>query len=166
MALSFNADEVLEMGLQIERNGSRFYRRAAEGATHPEVKELLLELAEMEADHEKLFAELKAKLPPGAAPEMEYDPHGETALYLRAAADTHVFNTQREHPELLSGKESPEEVLEIAIRFEKDSVVFFLGLKDMVPDGLGKAEVEGLIHEEMNHVTSLSQTLEALSSGS
>jgi len=51
----FNADEIFEMAEQIERNGAKFYRRAAEQVTSPDGSELLLNLAVMEDVHEKTF---------------------------------------------------------------------------------------------------------------
>jgi rubrerythrin len=158
----FNCAEVLEMALQIERNGGRFYRRAAAEAANAEVRDALLELAEMEEDHEELFAELKEKVSGSEAPEVAYDPQGESALYLRAAADTHIFNVHRQDPAQLGAGQSAEEVLRTALQFEKDSVVFFLGLQEMVPEGLGKERVAELVREEMRHITTLSARLEGL----
>ena len=60
MGMPFNADEVFEMAEQIERNGARFYRTAAE--KFPEVNPLLLELAAMEDKHEKTFAAMRSEL--------------------------------------------------------------------------------------------------------
>jgi len=162
MAVKFSCDEVLEMGLQIERNGRRFYARAAGAATDPDVAALLGELAEMESDHERIFADLKGRLPAEGLPEAGYDPYGETALYLRAAADTHVFNVYQGDPEVLAECDDPLEVVKMALQFEKDSVVFFLGLADMVPEQLGRPEVEALVQEEMRHITQLNAKLEEL----
>ena len=47
MSLDFNADEVFEIAEQIERNGSEFYRKAAENMSNPKAKEFLNHLAEM-----------------------------------------------------------------------------------------------------------------------
>lgn len=164
MPTSFSADEVLEMALQIERNGERFYREAAGRADDAQLKDLLLELAEMEADHTRVFADLKAKLPSEAAPEIPYDPYDEVALYLRAAADTQIFNVYGAQPESLRAQRSPEEVLRTAIQLEKDSVVFYVGIREIVPERLGKAEVDKVIKEEMSHIRLLSDQLAALAS--
>ena len=66
MGIEFNADEILETAERMERNGAEFYRLAAEGDIGSGSKQKLLELAEMEAAHEKAFAALRAKrkLPP------------------------------------------------------------------------------------------------------
>ena len=42
MSIKFNADEILEMAEQIERNGVLFYRTAAEQVSDPQQKQLLL----------------------------------------------------------------------------------------------------------------------------
>ena len=57
MANNFNVDEVLEMAEEIERNGGAFYRKAASNASDKETGNLLLEMAEMEDGHLKVFQE-------------------------------------------------------------------------------------------------------------
>ena len=60
MIMLFNADEVFEMAEQIERNGAKFYRRAAEGAGDPHERDLLNELADWEETHQRVFAAIRA----------------------------------------------------------------------------------------------------------
>ena len=45
---------------------------------------------------------------------------------------------------------------------KKDSIVFYLGMKDAIPQGLGRSKVDGIIKEEMRHITTLSRELETL----
>ena len=45
---------------------------------------------------------------------------------------------------------------------EKDSIAFYLGMKDMVPDDLGKSNMDAIIREEMSHIQLLSEKLTAL----
>ncbi|MCG2755850.1 MAG: hypothetical protein L6247_09860 [Desulfobacteraceae bacterium] len=91
MTYDFNADEIFEMAEQIERNGASFYRRSAESITEPSEKKLLLDLAAMEDEHEKTFADLRAGLSEKEKFTTLFDPEGETALYLSALAETRVF---------------------------------------------------------------------------
>ncbi len=72
MAMPFNADEVFEMAEQIERNGGKFYRAAAE--KFPAVRELLLKLAEMEDNHERTFANMRAELSTKETAQTVFDP--------------------------------------------------------------------------------------------
>jgi rubrerythrin len=159
MSKTFNADEIFEIALQIERNGAAFYRRAAEGPFDEKEKEKLLELAEMEVCHEQTFATMRTEQM--NAP-ISFDPDGEAARYLGVIADGNVFDLCHDPAEGLSGK-TIEEILKIAIDLEKDSIVFYLGLRDLVPENLGKEKVEAIIKEEMGHITLLSDELAALS---
>ncbi len=160
MAVPFNADEVFEMAEQIERNGSKFYRAAAE--KFPDVRDLLLELAKWEDVHEKTFAKMRAELPRGDADPPIFDPDDQAQMYLRVMADGHVFNLNVDPAEQLDGKNTPEEILKMAIGVEKDSIAFYVGLKASVSPAAGKDKVEDIIKEEIQHVAILNKELEAL----
>jgi rubrerythrin len=162
MSIPFNADEVFEMAEQIERNGARFYRRAAEGTAEQGNRQLLLDLAVMEDEHERTFASMRAHLPDAEQGATVFDPDGQAALYLRAMADGYVFDVKTDPTELFTGKETMEDILQKAIGMEKDSIVFYLGIKELVPERLGKGRIDAIIREEMNHITSLSKRLAAL----
>lgn len=149
----FNADEIFEMAEQLERNGSKFYRDAAETAALPEEKDLLLQLAEMEDEHEKTFQAMRAELSEQEKTATAFDPNGEAALYLRALADTRVFFEKQ------VDVTSMTEILKAAIEAEKDSIVFYLGMREAVPHTLGKNRLDGIIKEEMGHIRMLSKEL-------
>jgi rubrerythrin len=160
MSMPFNADEVFEMAEQIERNGARFYRAAAE--KFPEVSELLLELAAMEDKHEKTFAAMREELSGTEAEPIVFDPDGQAQLYLQAMADEHIFNLKSDPVNQLGNLDSPDEVLKTAMGIERDSIAFYAGLKESVSRKAGKDKVEGIIKEEMNHIVILSQKMKAL----
>jgi len=162
MGIEFNADEIFEIAEQIERNGAKFYRKVAKNAEDAEVKQLLLDLAAMEDDHEKTFSALRAELPPSEKWSTAFDPDGEAAQYLRTMAGGYVFDMKTDPSEKITGKEPPEEILKTAIGLEKDSIVFYLGMRDMVPEDLGKARIEAIVKEEMRHIRTLAERLAAL----
>ncbi|TAK31343.1 MAG: rubrerythrin [Chloroflexota bacterium] len=159
MGTRFNADEVFEMALQIERNGAAFYRRAAEIVTDRKSRDLLLALARKEDEHEATFVAMRAKL---SGPETEppvYDPEGEAALYLQALANREVFDVGTDPATSLTGRETLQEILCAAIGREKDSIVFYTGLKELVPERLGQGRMDAIIKEEMSHIRILSQEM-------
>ncbi|MDO9565300.1 MAG: ferritin family protein [Candidatus Desulfaltia sp.] len=156
MTYDFNADEIFEMAEQIERNGASFYRRSAESIAEPAEKKLLLDLAAMEDEHEKTFADLRAGLSEKEKFTALFDPEGETALYLRALADTRVFFEKK------IDMSSMEEILKKAILAEKDSIVFYVGMKEIVPVNSGKTKIDAIIKEEMVHIKVLSSKIVAL----
>ncbi|MBU0944205.1 MAG: ferritin family protein [Proteobacteria bacterium] len=153
MGLDFNADEVFEMAEQIERNGAQYYREAAEAVSNDEDKKFLLELAEMEDDHEVTFSDLRKKLSANEKEVVTFDPENEAAQYLKALADTRVFYKKA------LDLSSMEGILTGAITAEKDSIVFYLGMKDMVGGSRGKDRINAIIKEEMRHINLLSNRL-------
>ena len=161
MALDFNADEIFQIAEQIERNGASFYRGAATLDFEERTQKRLLVLAKMEDAHEKTFAAMRQELSGQEVASTVFDPHGEVANYLKAMADSYVFQKSAAPEDLLSGK-SIEEVLKVAIGLEKDSIVFYLGIKESVPEKSGKDKIEGIIKEEMAHVALLSGELKGL----
>ena len=157
MSYDFNADEIFEMAEQIERNGASFYRKSAELIADPAEKKLLLDIAAMEDEHEKTFADLRAGLSEKEKVTTVFDPEGEISLYLRALADTRVFFEKK-----IDNTSSIKDILKEAILAEKDSIVFYLGMKEMVPENFGKAKIDAIIKEEMTHIKLLSKELVAL----
>ena len=161
MSLEFNADEVLEMAEQIERNGARFYRRAAQAVEGQTVTKLLRELAAWEDGHERVFASFRIRLKDSERQTMTFDPEHETSLYLRAMADGHVFDLRVDPADLLTGRETKEQILKLAIEQEKNSIIFYLGLKEMIRDTGGKEKIDEIIKEEMRHIGFLNKEIAA-----
>ncbi len=153
MSYNFNADEIFEIAEQIERNGANFYRTAAENITDEDKKKLLIHLAEMEDDHEKTFKTLRDELSENEKTMTTFDPEDETADYLRLLADTRVFYEKEVDVTSLN------EVFKTAITAEKDSIVFYLGMKNIVPSHQGKNWLDRIIKEEMDHIRLLSKEL-------
>ncbi|CAB5088390.1 hypothetical protein D3OALGA1CA_1118 [Olavius algarvensis associated proteobacterium Delta 3] len=156
MRYDFNADDVFEMAEQMERNGAKFYKEAAESIDDQDARAMLLKFADMEIEHEKTFSDLRKNLTTDEKTPTVFDPNGESVLYLRALADTRVFFEKTIDFSTL------ESILKAAIEAEKDSIVFYLGMKEAVPDKMGKARLDDIIKEEMGHIRLLSRELVAL----
>ena len=164
MSITFNAFEIFEMAEHIERNGVKFYRKAAQGISDRDVHQTLLGLADMEAEHEETFAGMRKQLSDSdQARELKvFDPENELALYLQAMADGHVFDLRKDPSEQLTGTETVEDILKLGINAEKDSIVFYLGLRNFVPVRAGRDKVEAIIKEEMGHIAVLNRRFPAL----
>lgn len=162
MTTGFNASEVLQIAEQIERNGAKFYRRAAKSFEDPAGRDLLLALAEMEVAHERIFVEMKRDFEEHGRTILISDPYDDVVRYLRAVANGHIFDVKEDPSERLTGEETMQEILRIALDLEKESVVFYQGIREMVPENLGKDRIEGIIKEEMRHITDLSSQLASL----
>ena len=136
MSMKFSADEVLEMAGRIETTGAKFYRKAAK--LHVAARDLLMDIARQEDQHFATFAEMRAKLTPSEKQPTAYDPYGESDLYLKAMVDGYAFDINEDPADLLTGRESLADVFKMAMGLEKDSIVFYLGLREVVPPAFGK----------------------------
>jgi len=163
MGVSFNADEVLEMAEEIERNGAEFYREAAGKTSEKPLKDMFLQMASMEDGHLKTFQEMRKELAAQEKEATSFDPYDEAALYLQTMADAKGTEGLKAPEVKLTGSESPEEMLNIAIDAEKNSVLFYVGLRDFVSAQAGRDKVEAIIREEVKHVADLKRELAKMS---
>jgi rubrerythrin len=156
--VAFNAFEVFEIAEQIERNGTRFYIRAAELFDERRICRTFLRLAEWEKEHERTFAGMKQRLaeqePAAKTPgpdDLLPDP--------RVMAGMAVFGLRPDPGEELGDKANKKDIICMALEKEKDSIVFYHGLKEFVPDGADKDKINDIIKEEMKHVVILGHAL-------
>ena len=108
----------------------------------------------MEDEHEQTFKNMRKELTEEEKILTTFDPNGESEGYLRALADTRVFYEKE-----ISATSSLKEIFKTAIAAEKESIVFYLGMKDVVPAHLGKQKLDDIIKEEMSHIKLLSKQL-------
>lgn len=163
MSYDFNVDEIFEMACQIERNGAKFYRQMSENISDIPVRQLILEFAAMEEAHEEVFNSMREDLSDQEREPTVFDPEGEAVLYLQALADLRVFDHKAGEDFVLSEELSDEakirKIFRAAINLEWESIGFYLGMKELVSEKLGKGKIDNIIKEEMKHVRILSNNL-------
>jgi rubrerythrin len=159
MSTLFNAGEIFEIAIQIEKNGVKFYNHAAKMAKLKASKEKFINLAKMEAEHADTFTALKNDLLKSEKESDIYDPYGELKLYLNAFAEGKIFDVNMDPVLLLGMDPLPGEVVKLAMDMEKDSIVFYLGIKEMMSESAGKNKIDTIIAEEMNHLRLLGEEL-------
>ena len=164
MAITFNADEIFDIAVQIEENASGFYSEASKITKDDETKKMLSEFSTMEAGHAHEFADMRQELSQADKEPMTFDPDEEAALYLKSFSEAHGWEGRSAKGIKLSGNETREEILKSALGAEKDSVAFYVGIKDVVFGKSGKEKVEKIIKEEMKHITGISSMLAAMKS--
>ncbi len=161
MVITYTADEIFEMAEEAERNAAEFYREAAERCSNEETSKLLLDMSATENEHLETFQNMREKL--SAEEEMLIsDPLGRSTMFLQAMADARTWEGRISPMQDLSGNETAKEIVEIALEAEKEMVVFYVGLKDMVYFKSGKDKVEEIIIEELGHISALLKKLKSL----
>ncbi|MEJ5301013.1 MAG: ferritin family protein [Thermodesulforhabdaceae bacterium] len=166
MLFGFNAAEVFDIAINIEENGKAFYTQAAQLVENVDVKNLFLELAKEEENHKARFAELKKLLPPQAQQPTVPDISDELDAYIKMMAQEHIFNSPSGVEQELKKISSVQDALRLAIQFEKDSVLFFVSMKEATDDTRGREMIDLLIKEEQEHVKRLSLALRRVLKGS
>ncbi len=145
--------QLFEVAEQIERSGAEFYRWAASILPAGDLRGLMLDLAQMEAGHIRVFEHLRAAA--ALAPQAPSAASEDALLYLRALADEQIFQLRRSPLERLGGLHSTDAVLALALQFERDSVAYYVGLRKLATDPETDAQVELVLDEELKHVSLL-----------
>jgi rubrerythrin len=143
------------MAADLERNGTRFYARAAALTTQEGLRSLFLGLAEMEEAHRRRFHALREAQQADEDAAVPRDAEMENSLYLQALADAHVFALAGDALEAVLRQATPTAMLNLALDCEKESIVFFLTLQELLPPSAGRAVLEAVIHEELQHIRQL-----------
>ncbi|MEI7834076.1 MAG: ferritin family protein [bacterium] len=157
MTIRFSAAEMLQVAEQIEHNGVTFYQVAAGQVDNNDAHALLVRLSNWEENHAALFAAMRTSLSAVEQAETAYDPYDEMLLYLRAFADGVVFT---DDPQKLFGTvKTKREILKIALERERDSIIFYTGMRQYVPQALGLDKLDHVIKEEFSHVVLLEKEL-------
>ena len=153
MAQVFTGSQVVELAIQIERNGAAFYEAAKKVVSGDEAKKTMDYLISEERRHLATFQGLLNKIEL-VRPAEQYE--GEWDAYLKTAAAEHVFTDDARAREIISSIKTQNEALDYAIGFEKDSILLFLELSNLV-GAKNKETVEKLVNEEKEHLRRLSE---------
>jgi rubrerythrin len=149
----FAGSEIVEIGIQIEKNGKDFYDTLAGSPGNEKAKEIFAFLSKEEAKHiiafQKILASVEQYEPAEAYP-------GEYFAYMRALASEHVFTQKDKGKELAKKVKSVKEAVDMGIGFEKDSIIFYEGMKKVVPSFDVKI-LDELIAQEQSHLRKLTE---------
>ncbi len=142
----FTIREILDLAVQIERNGQRIYEQALGQAPEGEFAPLLKWLAEQEAEHAAWFERLREEIG-GSVEDERVAALGRQIL--GAMLGEQAFSLQETDVPRLR---HPEALLEKAIEFENDTILFYELLGALVGEPSLRAGLERIIAEERRHV--------------
>jgi len=156
----FTAAQALEMAMDIEKNGEAYYREVAAKSTDPEVKALFEDLAVQEQGHYRVFQRMLEGPTPAPAPSTVYPAayYDEYQAYMQVALNNALFAGPDKAMALARKAETREMALRAGLDFEKDTLLFFYDLRDMVSQAEQEA-ITGIIREEQKHLRTLARML-------
>jgi rubrerythrin len=145
--------EVIEMAITTERSGQAFYQTASKLARENKLRKLFQYLAEEEKKHLKTFQDLYDTLK--EKPEITPYNWEEAKLYLEALVDSRFFAGPDKAINLAKEAKDELEVIYAAIEFEKDTLLFFYQILEMIKPQKHEL-VKKIIEEEKRHIQRLS----------
>ena len=151
-----DARGIIDMAVQIEKAGQKFYSTLAIFEYNDKIKSLLISLAEEESKHVEVFENLGKILKDDLA---DGKPGSDDYLeYLDSIAKAHMFfNMDIEDADYKV--DTARETLELALKFERDSIMVFQEMKEVVGKA-GKEVLDKLIDQERGHVRKLAHSFD------
>lgn len=155
MGMLFSGSELVNIAIGIERNGVAYYETLAELTKDAALKDAYNYLANMERKHIETFQKMLdsvGKYQPTYAGETgeEYE------LYLRALIDSVVFPDDKVAKEMANKASSEAEALRVGIIAEKDSILFYSEMRNLVRES-DRHIIDAIVGEEKAHLRQLSQ---------
>ena len=147
----FAGSEIVEIGIQIEKNGRDFYNTFSKQSTSPKACEIFKFLAGEEEKHIKAFQGILEKTTKYEAQGLDSDDY---FSYMNALASEHIFTKENTGGMTAKVIKNDKEAVEKAIGFEKDSIIFYEGMKKAVPTNEHKI-INEIIAQEKLHLRQL-----------
>ena len=149
----FSVREILDLAIQLEKNGESVYRNAVDKVTEPDLVSLLIWMADEEVLHRRWFSEAKKNFETHSInPFMEEMSRQVFGGMLGDKSFSHrdVDFSKVDHLDDLIG---------IFIEFEKDTVLFYETLIPFIEDNATLENIKKIIAEENNHIKKLHEFL-------
>lgn len=154
----FRASELVELAILVEKNGEQFYNSLRESAPDETARDVFSYLAGEETKHIGTF---QALLQPLEKHQPIETYPGEYEGYMKALADSHVFIRKNAGRSLAQQAATSHHAIEMAMRFEKDTILFFEAMRRFIP-AVEHKTVDKLIDEERRHIVRLKELGEVL----
>jgi len=159
VAITFSGSELINIAIGIEKRGIAFYDTMAKSTENTATRDVFKYLADMERAHIHIFQGMLGEADKYQIPETYA---GEYAAYLQALVDSAVFTDDTITSEMATQASSDIEAMELAIGAEKDSILFYYEVKEIMPQR-AQPTVSKIIAEEKSHLRELSELKKKLS---
>ena len=152
------AAEVLKWAMEIEENGAAFYHTVAARSDDPQVRSLFEDLAAQERRHYQVFQKMLEKVKPDPDLSSVGPQYADYEYYLQAVLANALFAGKDKGLTLARQAEDRETALQAAMSFEKDTLLFFYDLREMVSEA-ERETISDVILEEKTHLRRLAKML-------
>jgi rubrerythrin len=142
----FTLKDIYDLGIQIEKNGEKFYREALTQPWSAPMASMLRMLAEEEVRHVDFFVKGKEK-----QTQRDEDPELEAMgreMLMEVLGDQ-IFSLKEAD---LSKIKTIDQLRRTAIEFEKDTILFYEMIRSFMVDEETQTRIDAIIEEENRHV--------------
>jgi len=153
MSILLSGEEIFTMAKEIEKSGEAYYRNVAASTESADLKDLFEYLADQEVRHFQYFDNLSREYPEFTIDAEEWE---QTSAYIKATTDSRFFVGEDRAISLARTVADPIKAIDIAIGFEKDTLLFFYELLNVTPEN-SRAAAREIVEEEKRHVQLLSE---------
>jgi|GEM_PF-2584071 len=154
--------DILDLAIGLEKVGADFYVRASNQTDSAGTRSVLTELARMEQEHGRSFSGLKDMISGGSDLPLETQPDKAAVRYLESWTEDSIGGIGLRYASL-TGAESDEDIMRIAIEREKDTIAYYTGLCRLFT-GVTREMLDRIIMQEMDHYATLKKTLNTIES--
>jgi rubrerythrin len=145
----FSVNEILDMAIQLEKNGESVYRNAVDKVTNADLISLLIWMADEEANHRRWFLEVKRNV------EM-HSINPFMAEMTRQVFEGILGDKSFSHRDVdFSRVGRVDDLIGIFLEFEKDTILFYETLIPFIEDDDTLQNIKKIIAEENNHIKKL-----------
>jgi rubrerythrin len=149
----FQIREIIDLAIQIEKNGERIYRNALQLSSNSSVSALLQKLADEEVQHIEWFSKLKMKFD-STIDDPKLEEMGKSIL--NSILGNQAFSLEDVD---FSRIRRIDDLLKFAIEFERDTVLFYEMIRPLVDDVDASAHLDKIIEEENQHIHTFQKIL-------
>ena len=151
---SYSLNEIIELAVQIERNGYAFYHEATKRKDlDAKAIDFLALLRDQELNHEKTFLGLRDDMDEIIL-ELSQD-WDMVSSYLKTIVDSRIFESENSAIKMATEAKDLMSIVNFAITFEKDTLLFFHAINDSVSNPKTRQALARIINEEVSHVLRL-----------
>ena len=158
MSIVFSTAELINIAIGIEKKGIAFYDIMARTTDDATTRDIFQQLAHMERTHIQIFQDMLGKSGKNQPAEAAGEEYGG---YLQALIDSAIFSDEMVSSEMVTQADSAVKALELSISAEKDSLLLYYEIKDMLPQQMIPL-LDKIIAEERTHLMKLSAVKEEL----
>ncbi len=142
----FSVREILDLAIQVEKNGEQNYRDAMQKISNPSLRSMLEWLADQEGKHQSWFSERKERLDTDGD-DLEMEAMGSSIL--QGILGDQSFSLKEADLSKIDGVEA---LIQLAVEFEKDSILFYEMIGSFIEDTEISDKLNEIIAEENHHI--------------